>query len=1072
MEDRSVATASQDDGDSPQRKMQTMVTEMLRNMETTLKGDKPTATTALRKGEEDAKGVRVESALHETSIMTVKSFLERKFTLTTQHAALDVVVSSQALLDEMDLTALPITTLLEESLEQTTAATFNKFHSLALLQINSRALVRVINRYLSHEEQFTTTNKAWAHLAPFKTLCRIQKQLRQHLKDLHAKYGMNTGGNEGATSSSETVPVHSAFSNNAYLDLIQLLSFFDRYIRPWYNNLRSAAITEVSFDDLTALYQPGDLVVVPDSTQRVYRVAGVSGGCAKLRHVLNGDTADELSSIDAGDTQNYGTVDQLHDWHQLVLVCYFVKYDGSAFVRQYRTFKIKPYRRPRDVKLNRPYPERLTTAKFREQRWEEGLRFYSMTDPANRPAFYKYKGRTLIEDFEGITLTQNGSLEEGWRDPPLAASDVVDADVVVDLDIAILNRPKWAGGYDEMITELPNIDDTLETAPSPNVFLQDRHIWDDQQFKAYSAKDLWLAEQEEEDTKDKEHRELFKARDTERSKQGLNDSILLLPGRVFGYLLRDREWTCFDLSSSATWTAIQEDDSAWRQMQINESHRRNLVALVARHFKNREHRRGGRLVDHVDGFDLIQGKGRGLVILLHGAPGVGKTSTAESIAARFGKPLLPITCGNLGTNVYRVEYELKEHFSLAEKWGCVVLLDEADVFLARREKSDIDRNALVSIFLNTLEYFSGVLFLTTNRTGDFDEAFTSRIHVSLWYPDLDMATTRKIWQNDIDRLMQQQATGDGTIHVESGEEILRYAEKHCEAYKILQRSPWNGRQIRNAFQTAVALAEFEAKEKSLPAPTLNWTHFRKVAIASNHFEGYLTETRGKNEDELAKEFSLRARFNAYAGIHGDDMPRMHEVKKWKKISLYKAHEFIKSIGPDTVVEPPPDLFEAELENSINKALRVHKQPIPAQQPAFMGTQQYVYPQGSPMLVPGQQILYPPGMPQRPLTPSGMMQQPYSPPMQQPYPPTSMQQTVQPMQYQQGVAQPLQYQQEAGQTLQYQSPQYQQQSGLASQPAQPQYQGSSASQITQINGMMHAQSLYQDSTSQIKTQTQA
>jgi len=96
-------------------------------------------------------------------------------------------------------------------------------------------------------------------------------------------------------------------------------------------------------------------------------------------------------------------------------------------------------------------------------------------------------------------------------------------------------------------------------------------------------------------------------------------------------------------------------------------------------------------------FDVVKGKGKGLIILLHGAPGVGKTSTAECVAANAGKPLFPITCGDLGgTTAQEVEKNLEKFFDLARKWSCVLLLDEADVFLSAREKGDIRQNSLVS----------------------------------------------------------------------------------------------------------------------------------------------------------------------------------------------------------------------------------------------------------------------------------------------------------------------------------------------------------------------------------------
>jgi SpoVK/Ycf46/Vps4 family AAA+-type ATPase len=94
--------------------------------------------------------------------------------------------------------------------------------------------------------------------------------------------------------------------------------------------------------------------------------------------------------------------------------------------------------------------------------------------------------------------------------------------------------------------------------------------------------------------------------------------------------------------------------------------------------------------------DLVRGKGKGVIILLHGVPEVGKTSTAECVAFHLGRPLFPITYGDLGVDANTVELRLEEYFRLASQWGCVLLLDEADVFLARRSEDQLKRNALVS----------------------------------------------------------------------------------------------------------------------------------------------------------------------------------------------------------------------------------------------------------------------------------------------------------------------------------------------------------------------------------------
>lgn len=75
-----------------------------------------------------------------------------------------------------------------------------------------------------------------------------------------------------------------------------------------------------------------------------------------------------------------------------------------------------------------------------------------------------------------------------------------------------------------------------------------------------------------------------------------------------------------------------------------------------------------------------------------------------------------------------------------------MLLDEADVLLCRRKSSEMDRNAVVAVFLRKIEYLQGVLFLTTNRHADFDDAFKSRIHLTVSYPDLSEEAQSVIWK--------------------------------------------------------------------------------------------------------------------------------------------------------------------------------------------------------------------------------------------------------------------------------------------------------------------------------------
>ena len=78
---------------------------------------------------------------------------------------------------------------------------------------------------------------------------------------------------------------------------------------------------------------------------------------------------------------------------------------------------------------------------------------------------------------------------------------------------------------------------------------------------------------------------------------------------------------------------------------------------------------------------------------------MGKSATAECVADLVGKSLYPLTCGDLGNTAQEIERNLSFHLHSATRWDCILLLDEADVFMAKRTKEDYIRNTAVSVFL-------------------------------------------------------------------------------------------------------------------------------------------------------------------------------------------------------------------------------------------------------------------------------------------------------------------------------------------------------------------------------------
>ncbi|KAK3169312.1 hypothetical protein OEA41_008695 [Lepraria neglecta] len=198
---------------------------------------------------------------------------------------------------------------------------------------------------------------------------------------------------------------------------------------------------------------------------------------------------------------------------------------------------------------------------------------------------------------------------------------------------------------------------------------------------------------------------------------------------------------------------------------------------------------------------LKASKGTGLVAVLHGPPGTGKTLTAEAIAEMLKKPLYSVSAGELGTSMTRLEKNLSEILDIAHTWRAILLIDEADVFLEQRDVRDVGRNALVSIFLRKLEYFQGILFLTTNRVATFDEAFQSRIHIGLRYGKLDIKAKKGIWKCFIDR-----------VRALPDVEVADFTE---DDFTKLSNFEVNGREIKNAIRTAQSIALNEDEKLSM-----------------------------------------------------------------------------------------------------------------------------------------------------------------------------------------------------------------------------------------------------------------
>ncbi|PYH31004.1 ATP-binding protein [Aspergillus neoniger CBS 115656] len=294
------------------------------------------------------------------------------------------------------------------------------------------------------------------------------------------------------------------------------------------------------------------------------------------------------------------------------------------------------------------------------------------------------------------------------------------------------------------------------------------------------------------------------------------EELLIASPVVLGFAFSEKLWLEFSISGISE---IEWNEDAFDSLVLPDNQKSIVKALVESHTF--------RAAQNID--DVIQGKGKGLVAVLHGPPGTGKTLTAEGIAELLKRPLYMVSAGELGTDPRTLEAELNKILDIAHSWGAVLLLDEADIFLEKRTIQDIHRNALVSIFLRLLEYFQGILFLTTNRVETFDDAFQSRIHVALRYGELTTKAKRSVWKMFLER-----------VQAKEGVETATFTEKD---FDLLARHNLNGRQIKNSVRTAQALAVNEQNPLSME-------HIRRVLEVAETFDrdlrggsGYLDAMR-------------------------------------------------------------------------------------------------------------------------------------------------------------------------------------------------------------------------------------
>ena len=442
----------------------------------------------------------------------------------------------------------------------------------------------------------------------------------------------------------------------------------------------------------------------------------------------------------------------------------YLEYDGKTFGMGTMEIQVEQFKGPRKISSLACYPLKYhkEADSLKKQLVERGKKFVALNGMQYRyhkgMAFYKKKRQIIKVNISGRVMVDPAIHRRINPNYPISTVKPKDPDILDEEEDSGDDSCACCESEEEDHKPHGQLDDADETKTKMKLVVDDEersHI-------------VEVEVDKDENEIQKEDIDKLPGQDDSSDLEFNEEELLIASPVVLGFAFSEKLWLEFTVSGIKD---IDWNEGAFSSLVLPENQKSIVKALVESHTFQ-----ASRNID-----DVIQGKGRGLVAVLHGPPGTGKTLTAEGIAELLKRPLYMVSAGELGTNPRELETELNKILDIAHSWGAVLLLDEADVFLEKRTIQDIHRNALVSIFLRLLEYFQGLLFLTTNRVETFDDAFQSRIHVALRYGELTTKAKRSVWKMFLDKV--QAKDGIDTAQFKEGD------------YDKLARHNLNGRQV-------------------------------------------------------------------------------------------------------------------------------------------------------------------------------------------------------------------------------------------------------------------------------------
>ncbi|KUI70475.1 ATP-dependent zinc metalloprotease FtsH [Cytospora mali] len=570
------------------------------------------------------------------------------------------------------------------------------------VRINSRFVLEIlyglgIKDGLNMSRIHTGTGHVF--LRPFALLLHYHQAMQTKLQIISEEYDeANMGASKYVESGSETY-----LTPQSLAELRCYVEFVERHLMPDFNRYRNPEqpvddTQKIRFDDIWYLFYPGQLIYIQKGERFEETPSGgrsIFQNIRRIDHIMQ--PQHEASYYHDPLYDDSYRKQWLHS-----LWCYNIDFNGEMYGRQSKELFLK--------------------------RWEGEKRIMDLDFiPLCYVKDYETVLKRSIADGKALVnlYAQRRGFHSGWTpvNGPLGESlfDAdnekirnsvhLESDVLVDYQETFNTYPFWKPSFSvghihsSSVSTVVALDDRLYANEKSADVSDTIIICDCAAFienSEYNREDPYIHALVPELRNEEDH--------------------ALLVRRFFAYSVRERRFVQLDIRALDK-RGQRENRAAFDSLQIEYKHL--IDSVVQSHFKRKQAMSKGNIGMETQGFFRM--KEKGVIIVLHGEPGVGKTATAEAIAQKWNKPLWQITSGDLGIDAEGVERSFKKILRLANLWNCVLVLDEADVFITERDKRDLARNSLVSVFLRMLEYYSGILFLETNRSGVLDEGVTSRV---------------------------------------------------------------------------------------------------------------------------------------------------------------------------------------------------------------------------------------------------------------------------------------------------------------------------------------------------------